>query len=259
MYTSEDASSTGGAITVSTIASNVKNNLWPDVSNSDRILGGVMHRKVFFKNNNATDALAKPVIYTPTLPTNMTLSIGLGFNHSDDDDANEGNMTAWTANAKVALISDGTDVRTATIYGLDNSGTPAPVTENVVLTNAVEVLSSNTYSKVWAIFLSALDGSRIVTVKQGSGGTTRGTIGQSKKGCFLWVVGPSTKGSGIALPDLAAGQDYGLWERLAWSAGASVARPNNIVVNIEEMDWCLRESTYRCCMAVVSSCREMLG
>jgi len=32
-----------------------------------------------------------------------------------------------------------------------------------------------------------------------------------------------------------------------------------VIQNFSEMDWCLRELRDRCCMAVVSSCCEMLG
>ena len=42
---------------------------------------------------------------------------------------------------------------------------------------------------------------------------------------------------------------------------AKKEKPHLIILDVmmPEMDWCLRELTYRCCMAVVSSCREMLG
>ncbi len=33
----------------------------------------------------------------------------------------------------------------------------------------------------------------------------------------------------------------------------------DILKNTLEIEWCLRELLYRCCTAVVSSCREMLG
>lgn len=83
-------------------------------------------------------------------------------------------FTQFTSNAVVALISDGTDVRVATIVGRDATG--AVVTENVTLTNAVEVLSVNTYERIQSINLASSSGTRTVTVKQGSGGTTVTTI-----------------------------------------------------------------------------------
>jgi hypothetical protein len=233
-YLSSDAGSTGGAISGSTTTSGVANNVWPDITDGERLAGGAKYRKTFWKNNHATDSMLEPVIYCPVFPTNMTLKIGIGINSSSDNDSAQGNMTAWSANAKVALVSDGADTRIATIYGMDNSGTPVPTTETVTLTGASEVLSVATYSKVWSVSLGATDGSRTVTIKQGSAGTTRGTIGISKIACWLWVTAGTAKASGIYLPDLAAGQSYGIWRELTWSAGAGAVKPNSLTVAIEE-------------------------
>jgi hypothetical protein len=231
---SAGASSSGGAITASGITSGVSNNLWPDVTSAERIAGGERFRKVFWKNSHATDAALKPVLYAPVLPTGATLSLGLGFNSADDDDPAQGSMTAFGAAAQVALISDGTDTRQVTVYGLNNAGSPVPTVETVTLTSAVEKLTTATFSKVYAVMAASEDASRTITVKQGSGGTTRGTIPVSRKCCWIWVAGPSSKAAGIALPDLAAGANYGLWLRLAWTAGASVVRPNTCTVTFEE-------------------------
>lgn len=231
---SASAGSSGGAITGSSITSGVKNNVWPDITSVEAAAGGTRYRKTFFKNNNGTDAMVKPVIFYPVAPTNATLQVGLGFDHSTDDDSGQGNMTAWSAPARVALISDGADVRTATITGLDNTGTPVPITEVVTLTGASEVLSVATFSKVHNVVLSATDAARTVLVKQGTGGTTRGTIGPLKKVCFLWVSAGTTKANGIALPDLPAGQNVGVWRKLTWSAAAPTTRPDTLSVQIEE-------------------------
>jgi len=229
---SANAGSSGGAISASGITSGVKNNVWPDIDATSLAAGGTTYRKTFWKNTNGTDAMLAPVVYTPVMPTNATLELGIGYDSSSDDDAAQGNMTAFGANAVVGLISDGADTRTATIYGLDASNNP--VSEAVVLTGASEVLSATTFSKVWMVRLSATDGSRTVTVRQGSGGTTRGTIGPSKLLCFLWVTAGTAKASGIALPDLPAGQNYGVWRKLTWTAGAGTVRPNTLTVQIEE-------------------------
>jgi hypothetical protein len=170
--------------------------------------------------------MVKPVLYYPVAPVNATLLLGFGFDHTTDDDPAQGNMTAWSANAKVALISDGADVRTATIYGMDNAGTPVPISEAVVMTGASEVLSVATFSKVWGVVMSATDASRTVLVKQGTGGTTRGTIGLLKKLCFLFVSAGTVKANGIALPDLAAGQNYGVWRKLTWALADRRRRRN---------------------------------
>lgn len=232
-YLSTSAGSTGGAISGSTVTSGVANNVNPNNTDAQLTAGGTDYRKTFWKNVNATDAAQVPVIWASAMPTNNTLQLGLGFNNSDDTDPAQGNMTAWGANAKVALISDGADTRVATIYGMDNSGTPVPVTETVTLTGAVEVLSVNTYSKVWAISLSAISGSRTVLAKQGTGGTTRGTIGINKRNCWLWVTA-SSKPAGIALPNLPASTAYGVWRKRSWTAGASTVRPDSQTIRMEE-------------------------
>jgi hypothetical protein len=83
-------------------------------------------------------------------------------------------FTQFTSNAVVSLISDGTDVRVVTITGRDATG--AVVTENVTLTNAVEVLSVNTYERIQSVNVASSSGTRTITVKQGAGGSTVTTI-----------------------------------------------------------------------------------
>jgi hypothetical protein len=231
---SASTASSGGAITTTGITSGVPNNVWPDVTDAERVAGVVRLRKTFWKNTNGSDSMLKPVLYYPVAPTNAAFELGLGVNSSDDTDAGQGNMAAWSAAAKVALISDTAgDTRVCTIFGLDDSGTPVPVTETLTLNGTTEVLSTNTYSKCWAVWPASIDAGKIVTVKQGTGGATRGTIGHSKKICFLWVTA-SSKGAGIKLPDLAPAQNYGMWRRLTVSAGAGPVRPDTLTVNIEE-------------------------
>lgn len=230
-YLSTSAGSTGGVISGSSVTSGVSNNVNPNNTDAQLTAGGPDYRKTFWKNVNVTDAALLPVIWTPVVPTNNTLQIGLGFNNSDDTDSAQGNMTAFGATALVALISDGADVRVATIYGLSGAGVPQ--TETVTLTGAVEVLSALTYSKVYAVSLSATSVSRTVLVKQGTGGTTRGTIAPTKRNCWIWVTA-TTKGAGIALPNLPAATSYGVWRKRSWTAGASAVRPNSQTVRIEE-------------------------
>lgn len=83
-------------------------------------------------------------------------------------------LDLFTAAAKVGLISDGPDVRTATITG--RLATGASANEVLALNGAVEVLSVNTYLYVTSIVMSAGDAARTVTIRQGAAGTTRGTI-----------------------------------------------------------------------------------
>jgi len=84
-------------------------------------------------------------------------------------------ITQFSANAVAAAISDGADVRTLTVNGLDGIGGAA--SDTLVLTGAVEVVGTQTFSQILKCSLSASDGARTVTVRQGAGGTTRATLG----------------------------------------------------------------------------------
>lgn len=229
---STSAGSTGGAISGSTVTSGVANNVWANITSAEASSGITVYRKTFWKNQHATDAAVLPIMYVPTLPSNATLSIGLGFDDANDNDPAQGNMVAFSANALASAISDGADTRTCTYYGLNSTGTPT--TETVTLTGAVEVLSTTLWSKLLGVKLSGTDASRTVSIRQGSGGTERGNIPISKVCCWLWVASPSTKAAGIAMPNLGAGQSYGMWRRLVIAAGASAVRPNLMTVQIEE-------------------------
>lgn len=229
---SAGSGSSGGAISGSTVTSGVDNNVWPDITDVERIAGDITYRKTFWKNNHATDPMPTPVMYIPTLPTSADVAIGLGPNSSDDTDPLQGNMTALSGSVAIALKSDGADTRVVTLYGLNGSGDP--VTETVTLNGTSDAMAVNTYSKVYAAWAASTSGSRTITIHETNGsGTLRGTIGTSKKGCWLWVTNPDTKGAGIKLPDLAAGQTYGMWRKLTVSAGAPAAPGTGMTVQIE--------------------------
>jgi hypothetical protein len=230
-YKSADGDSEGGAISGSTITSGVMNNLWPDITDAERVAGITLYRKTFWKNIDGSESMLVPVIYVPDPPDNAAFHIGLGFDHADDDNSAQGNMTAWTADALVALISDGSDTRVVTIVGVDDTDTP--ISEDVTLTGAVEVLSIATFRKVWGWRVASGSGTRTVLLKQGSGGTTRGTIGTNEIASWLWATATS-KGAGIELPDIAPSQNRGVWHRLVVSAGATATRPNTMTTRIEE-------------------------
>lgn len=89
-------------------------------------------------------------------------------------------FTQMGANAQIALVSDGADTRQVTLTGRNAAG--AVITENVNLNGAVEVLSVNTYERLHAVDAASADGARTVTVKQGSGGSTLGTIPPNERG-----------------------------------------------------------------------------
>ena len=232
MHLSVNAGSSGGAMAGSTVTSGVTNNVWPDVSDGDRIAGGDLYRKTFWANENEIDALLLPVVYCPVLPTSMELSIGLGFDSSSDANPLQGNMTAFSAAALVEVVSDGADTRDVTIWGVDNAGDP--VTEELTLNGDTPVLGATTFATVYAMVADGTSGSRTIEIRQGSGGTLRGSIPPNELCCWLWIVEPDAKGEGIALPDLGAGQSYGIWHRLSWLPDASPVRPNSLTTRIEE-------------------------
>jgi hypothetical protein len=188
---------------------------------AERIAGGTRIKKYCVLNDHATDAYTLPGIWVSPA-TGITDEIGLGYDDGDDATSTQGNMTAFGANAVVALISSTTDTRTVTVTGLDAAG--APQTEAIVLTSAVEVLGLLTFSKVYGAKLSAT-GAQTVTLKQGTGGTTRGTMGASTKCCWLWIAA-NTQGAAIMLAILAAQTAYAFWWRQTWAANVAGQRPN---------------------------------
>ncbi|ABK43851.1 hypothetical protein Mmc1_1340 [Magnetococcus marinus MC-1] len=65
--TVSDTTSNGGRISASEIADGVKNNVWPDVPQGERLAGSTKYRKVFFKVANDADIkLIDPRIYVET-------------------------------------------------------------------------------------------------------------------------------------------------------------------------------------------------
>lgn len=84
-------------------------------------------------------------------------------------------LTQFSGNAVAAVISDGADTRTITITGRLTTG--AIDTEVLTLNGAVEVVGAKTWERILKAVASGTSGSRTALVKQGSGGTTRGTIG----------------------------------------------------------------------------------
>jgi hypothetical protein len=231
-YLSSGSGSAGGAISGSAVVSGVPNNVWPDVNEAQRVAGIITYRKTFWKNTDPTLDVAQPVMYVAVEPTNAGLVLGLGIDSVDDADPAQGNMLALTSAEMLYLEADGADTRVVTIYGMSNDGTPVPLVETVVLNGTTPVPTVNTYSKAWAAFAASTN-SNTVLIRQGSGGSLRGTIGAGKKGCWLWVDA-SSKGAGIALPDLAPNQSYGMWRRLTVSPGADPVRPDTLTVRIEE-------------------------
>lgn len=222
-YKSLNANSDGGAIDTSRpITSAVLDNLWFDITGAQALAGGSDFRKVFRKNTNGALTWGSVLSFILTQPAQAKTWLGIGINDANDNDATQGNMTAWTLADNVTLLSDGADVRVATIYG-ELAGVYQ--TEMVTLTGTTPVISVNTYDHVYAVWLASTSGSRTVTVKQTSSGAVRGTIGPNKIICWIWRTA-ADMGSGLAgfcyqHGNIAPAGLFGLWLMRSWSPGAT--------------------------------------
>lgn len=230
LYQASEASSSGGAISGTEIVSGVTNNLFPTVTSAEAAAGGSRTRKAFMTNTHATDTLPAFSFWIATPATSTTDELAIGFDDPDDDDPAQINMSDFGADSVLALVSSGSDARQATVVGVNDSGDPA--SETVDLNGTTEVLTSTTWSIVYGVHLDATSGSRTVTVKQGSGGTTRGTIGPNKVMCSNWISA-SSKGAGLLLEALDAGDSVGIYVRMTWAAATGDVDPNALVLAAE--------------------------
>ena len=223
MYKSNGTDSTGGTITATAITDATLNNLFDDVTADEALAGATEYRKIFVKNNHGSLTWTSVIFWrsSNTTSTDDEISLGIG---TASDDAGSNALTTFTGAAKVALISDGTDTRNVTIIG-EVSG--VRTSETVTLTSTSEVLSTNTFDsgKVYLVYPASSDASRTITIKQGTGGTTRGTIGTNKLSCINYQD-PTTAGAGFQLGSIAAAASQGLWLKRVVGA-AAVALANN--------------------------------
>jgi hypothetical protein len=227
---SATGASDGGAASGTVVTSGLKNDLWPNISDANRIAGGTRYKKVFVCNDSVTDALVLPSLWVFQQPTNIAQMIGLGFDDANDGDPAQGNMTEWSGADVVALQSSAADARVVSVYGL--SALAVPQAEDVTLDGTTEVTTVGTYSVVYGCHPDAT-GAQTLNIKEGVGGTVRGVIGPSKAACWLWLEAVS-KAGGISLPSLPALTNYGLWLKQTWAPGAGGVRPDADILAIEE-------------------------
>ena len=213
---SASGASEGGAQTATVIPDNVDENLFEDVSDVSRIAGWTEIRKLYLGNEAITDALPAHSLWELASPTGCTASLGLGVNSADDADSAAGTLVDFTAPAKVSLVSNGSDTRTVRLRGKNTAGDP--LTEDVVLAGASEVLSVVDFSSLYLCAADAVSASRTVTIKQGVAGTTRGTIPVGLLCCFRWLTGATSKSLGIHLTAMATGGEIPIWARIVGPA-----------------------------------------
>jgi len=229
VYGSLNTLSDGGAIDTSAakkIGTNGKfndgagANVFPDVTGDQAAAGIVLYRKVFLRNEHVTLSLQRPFTWF-TAQVNILsadqASIGRGVDDANDNDPVQANLTQLTANAVIAIVSDGVDTRVVTVEGTDTTG--AFQSEAITLNGATEVVGLKTFQKIYAAFVTATSATRTVTIKQGSGGATRGTVAPNKVISFIFFQ-PATKTAGLPSPDIAPNADAGEWLKLNIPAGA---------------------------------------
>lgn len=229
-YGSANANSDGGALDTGKVIDttgkiNGTTDLFPLVTGDQAAAGITIYRKVFRRNENATLTwydvktwISQQVIINAA----DRLYIGIGIDNAADNDSGQGNMVALSANSAIAAVSDsGTDARTLTIMGKDANGVYQ--TETLTLNGTTEVVGTLTFSQVLACYLSATDAAT-VTIRQGSGGSTIGTIGPNKIICWLWVQPASKTDSNVLVHgDVATNGVIGLWYKLVVPAGSTAA------------------------------------
>lgn len=207
--------SEGGAQSATVIPDAVDENLYEDILDAARIAGWTQYRKLYLGNEDGVDALPAHSLWVfpdDTVMTGCTVSIGLGVNSADDADEAAGAGVALSAPAQIALVSNGSDTRTVRVRGKDAAGDP--IDEDVVLTGASEVLTVATFSDWYLGAADAVSASRTITIKEGAGGATIGTIPVSFLCCFRWVTGATSKSTGIHLVAMPTGGEIPIWTRI---------------------------------------------
>jgi hypothetical protein len=212
----------GGAIdTGREIVSGVLNNLFPDLSAAELAAGGTRYRKLFRRNEHATETWGAVRTYIAQQPGNAAIAMGVGINHADDNDGAQGLLQPFTAAARVALASDGADTRDVTVVG-EVAG--VLTSETVALNGASEVLTAATFDagRLYHVYVASLSGTRTVTIRQGSGGTVRGTIGTNKKIAFTFLAGSDIDQllEGFQHGNVAPSGVVAIWLRKTWLSGA---------------------------------------
>ena len=220
IYKSSNTNSQGGTISATAITDNTLNNLFPDVTANQATTGLTDYYKVFVKNNNGSLTWGSVGFWIASNTTSAddTWLVGIGT-ASDAVGSNE--LTTFSAGAKVSLTSDGTDTRNVTVVGLVGG---VRTVETVALNGLTEVLTTNTFDSggVYLVYPASADASRTITIKQGTGGTTRGTIGPNGLSAICYFSTPVSSATALLLGNIAAGASQGLWIKRVVNAGAAI-------------------------------------
>lgn len=229
---SEDVGSAGGAVSGVEIVSGVDNNLIPDITEPEATAGGTLYRKWFMRNDHVEDTLPDYGIWVAAEPDEVAEAMAVGINDTDDDagDPLLWDLTPLTGDALIELSSDGPDTRQVRLCGLNTAGDP--VEELVTLNGTAPVLSVVTFSALYAA--SVASGSQIVTIKEGSGGTTRGTLPATSVLNALWYE-PASLSTAIKRVALAPGEVHGYWSRYVWDPGTPEQLDNFSAIAVQRL------------------------
>jgi len=231
-YKSLNANSDGGAIDTSRpITSGVLDNLFDDITGAEATTGGTDYRKYYAKNTNGSLTWLAVGTWIRQQPPGATIYIGVGKDDAADADATQGNLVQLNANAKVSLQSDGADTRNVTVEGLDTGGNY--LTETNALTGTTPVLTTATFSFVTRVYAASTDGSRTVTIKQGSGGPVIGTIAPTKIVSWVWTNTAVGAATALKHGDIGPGSDVAIWLKRTWAAGASAVSGTTPITHTE--------------------------
>lgn len=222
--------SEGGAVSVEQIEDATLQNLFESVAAADVSDGLTTYKKIFAKNNHGSINWQNVVAWISQITPSEDDEISIGIGSSNDTDGSNV-LSAFTANAVVAVISsDASDVREVTLVGENAAG--ARVTEVLTLTGLTQVVGSQVFSKLYLAYVSSVLNNVTISIRQGSGGTVRGTIGSLKYSAILYN-NPLTKAAGFELGNINFGNSQALWLRRIVAAGANPYSSNSMKLKLE--------------------------
>ena len=200
----DDTSSNGGAINTGVeITTATSQNIFPNITDAERLSGVTKYKKVFFRNEN-TDAYngTKAWIFaqTPSGDTAVTIS-GAGSVSTQGTDTAIGTITfTFAASTTVTASAD------CHLY--------ISVGE-LIFNNA----DANTYAKVITAISS--DGLTITLGSAYSGTTGSGATGKVLKATGNTYITAVDEANGVSLGNLTNNQSIGLWVKLVVNAASS--------------------------------------
>ena len=173
-----DAGSNGGRMAFASINSAVKNNIFPDVPQSERTAGSTKYRKIFIHVANDADlALVAPKVFVETRTPgddNVTFIAGT---QRDTQSAITGSETKFGAGVLNANVSGGTNTITVLVEDAANdifpNGSTIRISDKTSINGAVKNAGVGQFGSGWA-WLTFGDG-RLQVEATGNAGTPMAT------------------------------------------------------------------------------------